>query len=76
MIRSVFDPTFAARGVEGLTPIARKLGWSDRDTREAYEIIARTVLSFLTVPPPEQLSEEALRDVLRRRLLPALGVSA
>ena len=75
MLRSVFDPAFAARGVEGLGPIARQLGWSDIDTREAYEIIARTVLSFLTIPPPDQVSEESLRGSLRRRLLPALGVA-
>ncbi|MEM9174407.1 MAG: helix-turn-helix domain-containing protein [Myxococcota bacterium] len=76
MLRSVFDPAFTERGVEGLAPIARQLGWSEGDTREAYEIIARTVLSFLTIPPPEHLSDETLRGALGRRLLPALGVSA
>lgn len=76
MLRSVFAPAFVARGVEGLTPIARKLGWSDAETREAYEIIARSVLSLLTVPPSDRLSEDALRGVLRRRLLPSLGVPA
>ena len=74
MLRSVFDPSFVDRGVEGLAPIALQLGWNARDTREAYEIIARSVLSFLTVPPPDDVSEDALRDTLRRRLLPALGV--
>lgn len=74
MLRAIFDPAFAARGVEGLGPIAARLGWSERDAREAYEVIARTVMSFLTIPPPEQLSEEDLRDGLRRRFLPALGV--
>ena len=76
MLRSVFAPAFVARGVEGLTPIARKLGWSDAETREAYEIIARSVLSLLTIPPSDRLSEEALRGVLRRRLPPALGLPA
>ena len=76
MLRSVSDPAFVALGVEGLTPIARKLGWSDADTHEAYEIIARSVLSFLTIPPSDRLSEDALRGVLRKRLLPALGVPA
>ena len=73
MLRSVFDPAFVARGVEGLTPIARKLGWSEQDTAEGYEIIARTILSFLTVPPSGQLSDDELRGSLRRRLLPSLG---
>ena len=75
-LRSVFDPSFTDRGVEGLDPIARQLGWSKVDTREAYELIARTVLSFLTIPPSEHLSEDELRGSLRRRLLPALGVTA
>lgn len=73
MIRSIFDPAFIERGVEGLAPIARQLGWNDRDRREAFELIARTVVSFLTVPPPDEMSEDELRDMLRRRLLPALG---
>jgi len=75
MLRSVFDPSFTSRGVEGLAPIARQLGWSPEDTREAYEVIARAVLSYLTIPPPDQVSEESLRGSLRRRLLPALGVA-
>ena len=73
MLRSTFDPAFASRAVEGLRPIARQLGWSERDTREAYEVIARTVMSFLTIPPSAELSESELRGVLHRRLLPALG---
>ena len=76
MLRSVFDPAFVSRGVEGLAPIARQLGWSERDTHEAYELIARSVLSYLTVPPQDEVSEDELRGMLRRRLLPALGVSA
>ncbi len=75
MIRSIFDPAFIERGVEGLEPIARQLGWDEQDTREAYELIARTVVSFLTVPPPDEMGDEEMRERLRRRLLPALGVS-
>lgn len=74
MIRSIFDPAFIDRGVEGLAPIARQLGWTEQDRREAFELIARTVVSFLTVPPPTGSADGAVRDVLRRRLLPALGV--
>lgn len=76
MIRSIFDPALIDRGVEGLAPIARQLGWTEQDRREAFELIARTVVSFLTVPPPTGSADGAVRDVLRRRLLPALGVSA
>ncbi len=73
MLRSIFDPAYALRAVQGLQPIALQLGWSERDTYEAYEVIARTVMSFLTIPPPASLSEADLRDALHRRLLPALG---
>ena len=76
IVRSIFDPSFAATGVEGLRSIATRLGWSGQDTHEAYEIIARTVLSYLTLPPPEPLDERALRSVLERRMLPALGLPA
>ncbi|MBJ19862.1 MAG: TetR/AcrR family transcriptional regulator [bacterium] len=74
MLRSTFDPAFASLALEGLRPIALRLGWSDRETREAHEVIARTVMSFLTIPPSELLSPAELRDALRRRFLPALGV--
>lgn len=76
IVRSIFDPSFAATGAEGLRPIATRLGWSGQDTHEAYEIIARTVLSYLTLPPPEPLDEGALRSILERRMLPALGLPA
>jgi len=74
MLRSTFDPAFVARAVHGLRPIARQVGWTDRETREAYEVIARTVMSFLMIPPPEGQSEAEFREILRRRLLPALLV--
>jgi len=73
MLRSIFDPAFASRAVQGLGPIATQLGWNERETREAYEVIARTVMSFLTIPPPAALSEFELRDALHRRFLPAVG---
>lgn len=73
MLRATSDPAFSARAVEGMAPIASQLGWSDRDTREAYDVIARCVMSFLTIPPPSSMTEAELRDVLHRRLLPALG---
>lgn len=76
MIRSILDPALIDRGVEGLAPIARQLGWTEQDRREAFDLIARTVVSCLTMPPPTGSTDGAVRDVLRRRLLPALGVSA
>jgi AcrR family transcriptional regulator len=73
MLRATFDEAFVGRAVEGLKPIADRLGWDHRETREAYEVIARTVMSFLTIPPDPALDESQLRDGLQRRLLPALG---
>lgn len=73
MLRATFDPAFTVRAVEGLKPLAERLGWNEQDTQEAYEVIARTVMSFLTIPPPETLTEGQLRAMLYRRLLPALG---
>ena len=73
MLRATFDPAFTVRAVEGLQPLAERLGWDEQDTQEAYEVIARTVMSFLTIPPPETLTEAQLRARLHRRLLPALG---
>lgn len=73
MLRATFDAAYVSRAVEGLAPVARRLGWSVRDTHEAYEVIARTVMSFLTIPAPHRVSESELRRVLYRRMLPALG---
>lgn len=74
MMRSTFDPAFSRRAVEGLRPLALRLGWSEEDTREAYDVIARTVISFISIPPKETLTDAQLRERLQRRLLPALGV--
>ena len=73
MLRATVDPAYMTRAVEGLRPIARELGWSEKDTWEAYEIIARTVVSLLITPPPSGTKENELRDILYRRLIPALG---
>jgi hypothetical protein len=61
MLRSIFDPSFASAGVEGLRSVAARLGWRERDTREAYELTARTVMSFLTMSHPETQAGAELR---------------
>jgi AcrR family transcriptional regulator len=73
MLRLTVDPSFSERAVAGLRPIAEQLDWSEQDTREAYEIIARTVMSFMTIPPSPPLTEDQIRRALHRRLIPALG---
>ena len=76
MLRSTTDPAFSDRAIAGMRPIAVQLGWSLRETREAYEVIARTVMSFLTIPPNPPLSEDELRRSLYRRMIPAMGACA
>ncbi len=72
MLRATLDPVFVSRAVEGMGPLARRLGWNRAETWEAYEIVARTVVSLL-VTPPAKVDEAGLRDILHRRLIPALG---
>ncbi len=74
ILRSTLDPAFAERAIGGLHSIGEHLGWSERDRREAYDVIVRAVVSLLTLPPASSATEADLRDLLRRRLLPALGV--
>lgn|GEM_PF-2748179 len=61
MSSSIFDPSFAVPGIEGLRPIAARLGWSERDTREACELIVENVMSFLEIPPLETQADAELR---------------
>lgn len=74
MLRATLEPGFVRPGAESLGRIAGRLGWNPAETREAYEVLARTVLSLLVIRPPQPLSEAQLRAGLRRRFLPALGV--
>ncbi len=58
-----------------LVRAAGPAGWSNRDTDEAAELVLRLALSLLVSPEPHR-SPAALRAFLRRRLLPALGLTA
>ena len=48
-------------------------GWDEAEGTEAMEFMLRMILSLLAAPEPER-SESELREFLKRRLVPALGL--
>ena len=56
-----------------LADIVETAGWSDAEAAEAMEFVLRVILSLLAAPEPRR-SEDELRELLRRRLVPALGL--
>ena len=48
-------------------------GWDEAEAMESMEFLLRMILSLLAAPEPER-SESKLREFLRRRLVPALGL--
>jgi AcrR family transcriptional regulator len=56
---------------DALAELVEAAGWSDAEADEAVEWMLRVLLSLLVAPGPER-SEAALRDLLERRMLPAL----
>lgn len=57
-----------------LDPVVEKCPWLRAEIDEIAEVMVRTFLSFLTVEAPRPRSERALRDYLRRRVVPGLGL--
>ncbi|MEM7136213.1 MAG: TetR/AcrR family transcriptional regulator [Myxococcota bacterium] len=50
-------------------------GWDEKETTEVMEYMLRIIMSFLASPDPQR-SDQELRDLLRRRFLPSLGLPA
>jgi len=48
-------------------------GWDEAEAAEIMEYMLRLIMSFLASPDPQR-SEQELRDFLRRRFVPALGL--
>lgn len=48
-------------------------GWDEAEATEVMEYMLRLIMSFLASPDPPR-SEQELRDFLRRRFVPALGL--
>jgi AcrR family transcriptional regulator len=56
-----------------LSEIIEATEWDEDEATEAMEFMLRVILSLLAAPEPVR-SEGELRDFLRRRLVPALGL--
>lgn len=67
------EPTAIAWVRDCLAPVIDAAGWSERDAAEAVELVLRMVLSILITPAPHRSPSE-LRDFLRRRFIPGLGL--
>jgi len=48
-------------------------GWGEAEATEVMEYMLRLIMSFLASPDPQR-NEQELRDFLRRRFVPALGL--
>jgi AcrR family transcriptional regulator len=59
--------------VPTLQPVADAAGWSEAEAREAGELIMRLALSWVSAPNPDR-KESELGEMLRRQLVPALGL--
>ena len=49
-------------------------GWDEKETTEVMEYMLRLIMSLLASPDPER-SDQELRDFLRRRFVPSLGLA-
>jgi AcrR family transcriptional regulator len=56
-----------------LAEIIDATGWDEDEAAESMEFMLRMILSLLATPEPRRTDEE-LRQFLRRRLVPALGL--
>ncbi len=87
VLRQVWQPAmFDANVLHGFTQpasitftrvafaeIIETTGWGEAEAAEAMEFMLRMILSLLAAPEPRR-SEQELREFLRRRLVPALGL--
>ena len=87
VLRQVWRPaTFDATVLQGFTQPASIMfaraafaeiidvaGWDEEEAAESMEFMLRMSLSLLATPEPRR-TEEELRQFLRRRLVPALGL--
>lgn len=56
-----------------LAEIIDATGWNEEEAAESMEFTLRMILSLLAAPEPRR-TEDELREFLRRRLVPALGL--
>ena len=87
VLRQVWQPAmFDANVLQGFTQpasitftrvalaeIIDATGWDEEEAAESMEFLLRMILSLLATPEPRR-TEDELREFLRRRLVPALGL--
>jgi AcrR family transcriptional regulator len=87
VLRQVWQPTtFDANVLQGFTQpasitftrvalaeIIDATGWDEEEAAESMEFMLRMIISLLATPEPRR-TEDELREFLRRRLVPALGL--
>jgi len=87
VLRQVWQPTtFDANVLQGFTQpasitftrvalaeIIEATGWDEEEAAESMEFMLRMIISLLATPEPRR-TEDELREFLRRRLVPALGL--
>jgi AcrR family transcriptional regulator len=87
VLRQVWQPTtFDANVLQGFTQpasitftrvalaeIIEATGWDEEEAAESMEFMLRMIISLLATPEPRRTDDE-LREFLRRRLVPALGL--
>ena len=87
VLRQVWQPTtFDANVLQGFTQpasitftrvalaeIIEATGWGEEEAAESMEFMLRMIISLLATPEPRRTDDE-LREFLRRRLVPALGL--
>lgn len=66
-------PDTVAIARQALDRLVRAAGWSEAEAAERIEWMLRVLLSLLVAPGPSR-SEDALRDLLNRYLVPSLTI--
>jgi len=67
-------PEAVAIAQEALEPLVRAARWDEAEAAERVEWMLRVLLSLVVAPGPAR-SEDALRDLLNRHLVPSLAIA-
>lgn len=73
VLRGFTQPASIAFTRVAFADIIEAAGWDEATTTEAMEYTLRMILSFLASPDPRR-SDQEMRQFMRRRLVPALGL--
>ncbi len=73
VLRGFTQPASIAFTRVAFSDFIEAAGWSEDQATEVMEYMLRLIMSFLASPDPQRGDQE-LRDFLRRRFVPALGL--